>query len=377
MVYVEVAGQPLVILNDISIANEMLDKKSSIYSERPASRMGELARFADTLGLHPYNQRFEQMRRFAHKAIGTRTELERYVGLFESHIRKFSKALSQDKTKMEETLRHSVLEENDTFVLLADQFMNHLDELGKPGVYLVDIIPSLKHIPAWFPGAGFKRTAVNMREVNVNMIETPFQWTKKQMHRVSRNRLSYLTIWKERRPLKENTASSGSDTGVSLLRSFFLAMTLFPEVQSKAQDEIDRIIGSDRLPTLADHDSFPYVSPLVSELLRWACITPTAAPHRTVVDDTHRGYFIPKNSIVIANVGHMMHDPSLYPNPDQFSPERFLDVDGKPAEQEPRLGVFGFGRRSLCNQNLSGVSKVVKDGVEVTPTVRYTGEIIR
>jgi cytochrome P450 len=51
-------------------------------------------------------------------------------------------------------------------------------------------------------------------------------------------------------------------------------MTLFPDVQTKAQDEIDRIVGKDRLPVLADRDSLPYLSALQSEIYRWQPVTP-------------------------------------------------------------------------------------------------------
>jgi cytochrome P450 len=52
-------------------------------------------------------------------------------------------------------------------------------------------------------------------------------------------------------------------------------MTLFPDAQHKAQDEIDHVVGSDRLPNLADRDSLPYVDALVSEVLRWRPVIPT------------------------------------------------------------------------------------------------------
>jgi cytochrome P450 len=51
-------------------------------------------------------------------------------------------------------------------------------------------------------------------------------------------------------------------------------MTLFPDIQTKAQDEIDRIIGKDRLPVLADRASLPYVNALQSEIYRWQPVVP-------------------------------------------------------------------------------------------------------
>ena len=61
---------------------------------------------------------------------------------------------------------------------------------------------------------------------------------------------------------------------VSVLYTFYLAMTLFPDIQTKAQDEIDRIIGKDRLPVLADRASLPYVNALQSEIYRWQPVVP-------------------------------------------------------------------------------------------------------
>ncbi len=55
---------------------------------------------------------------------------------------------------------------------------------------------------------------------------------------------------------------------MSALGSFFLAMVLYPEIQRKAQAEVDRVIGRDRLPDFSDEPSIPYVTALVKEVLR-------------------------------------------------------------------------------------------------------------
>ena len=56
-------------------------------------------------------------------------------------------------------------------------------------------------------------------------------------------------------------------------------MTLFPDIQTKAQEEIDRVIGNDRLPVNADRDSLPYINALQSEIIRWGPVTPTGLSH--------------------------------------------------------------------------------------------------
>src|SRR5579863_8496848 len=56
---------------------------------------------------------------------------------------------------------------------------------------------------------------------------------------------------------------------VGALSTFFLAMSLFPYVQRQAQEEIDRVIGGSRLPTLADRSRLPYIAALLDEVHRW------------------------------------------------------------------------------------------------------------
>ena len=79
-------------------------------------------------------------------------------------------------------------------------------------------------------------------------------------------------------------------------------MAANPDVQKKAQAELDAVIGTSRLPEFSDEDSLPYIRALIKELLRWRSVVPLAIPHCSVEEDQYRGYRIPKGSIVIANV---------------------------------------------------------------------------
>ena len=61
----------------------------------------------------------------------------------------------------------------------------------------------------------------------------------------------------------------GGPQSVGALSTLFLALSLFPDVQRRAQEEIDRVIGGSRLPTLADRSRLPYISALLDEVHRW------------------------------------------------------------------------------------------------------------
>lgn len=76
-------------------------------------------------------------------------------------------------------------------------------------------------------------------------------------------------------------------------------MSLYPNVQAKAQRELDRIVGPDRLPTFDDYDSLIYIQAVVLETLRWLPVSPLGLPHCVTRDDEYKGMHIPKGSIVM------------------------------------------------------------------------------
>jgi Cytochrome P450 len=88
---------------------------------------------------------------------------------------------------------------------------------------------------------------------------------------------------------------------ISTLTSFFLVLLLYPDVQKRAQAEIDQVIGRGRLPGLNDRPSLPYIDGLCKELLRWRLVLPLGVAHATMEDDVYNGYFIPKGTTVLPN----------------------------------------------------------------------------
>lgn len=83
-------------------------------------------------------------------------------------------------------------------------------------------------------------------------------------------------------------------------------MTLSPDVQRKAQDELDQILPG-QLPTVADRPRLPYINAVVKEVLRWHPVAPMGIPHMSSEDDTFEGYFIPKGSIIMPNIWYHLH----------------------------------------------------------------------
>ena len=96
-------------------------------------------------------------------------------------------------------------------------------------------------------------------------------------------------------------------------------MALYPEIQKKAQAEIDAVVGPNRLPDFNDRPSLPYIIAIVKESSRWNLVAPLgrpviivsiivailmsseATPHMSTFDDEYNGFFIPKGTIIIGN----------------------------------------------------------------------------
>lgn len=143
-------------------------------------------------------------------------------------------------------------------------------------------------------------------------------------------------------------------------------MLYAPEVQERAQKELDRVTAGSRLPTFSDSASLPYIEAVVKELLRWECVVPLGLPHVTRVDDVsgrlsyrtsclihhqvYNGMFIPAGTTILPNQYGMSHDESIYPNPMLFQPERYL---GENKQRDPETIAFGFGARICPGRRLA------------------------
>lgn len=103
-----------------------------------------------------------------------------------------------------------------------------------------------------------------------------------------------------------------SSQTVAAISSFFFAMALYPDIQRRGQEEVEKIIGNQRLPKISDRASLPYVEHIMREMLRWRPVAPLGLPHVLTRDDNYDGYYIPSGAIVIPNIW-LVHSISLSP----------------------------------------------------------------
>ena len=149
---------------------------------------------------------------------------------------------------------------------------------------------------------------------------------------------------------------TGLETTASTLCWALLYLIHNPKVQQMLQQELDQVVGPDRLPELEDKKNLPYLEATITETLRLSSLVPLSVPHKTTADTTLQGYSIPKDTTVLMNLWSLHHDPEIWDDPEALKPERFLDEEGSfvPPKAD-RFLPFSAGRRVCLGEFLARI----------------------
>ncbi|EJD46792.1 cytochrome P450, partial [Auricularia subglabra TFB-10046 SS5] len=405
------AAPQFLVVSNVAVASELLDKRGAIYSDRPPFLMAHacaLAGFGWDLGTMPHNEPWRLRRRLVHQKFYSNATVQMH-GL----LRRSALELAQNLIRSPENFRHhirrlaaanimksvygiAIAAENDPYVDIAEKAMRTLGEVAIPGSNPVDMLPFLLWFPAWFPVLGYwTKWARSLRKYPEDMVEIPYARTRDDILKgVARPCMvtEDLELMHDDPAVTEQIIKdacavayiAGADTTGAFLLSFVMAMVLWPEYQRKAQEELDRVLG-ERLPDFGDEASLPYTEAIIRETYRLFPVTPFAVPHAVEEDDVYQGLLIRKGTTVIPNVWAIMRDESIYADPHTFNPDRWIKHGAiDPQSQDPRTaGTFGFGRRICPGRHFGDASvfisvatllkcfafgKHLENGVEVPPS---------
>ncbi|EMD40157.1 hypothetical protein CERSUDRAFT_151145 [Gelatoporia subvermispora B] len=365
VIFMRVFGMPMIVLNSLGGVVDLLEKRSSNYSDRLQAEMVTLIGWNWTLGAMEYGQKWRRRRRIFHQHFN-QTAVRQYKPQIRLFSRQLLKRFYEEPEEFEHHIHYvlganilsvayglEIAEKNDIHIIVAEKAMEAHVQVVIPGSFWVDFMPFLKYLPAWIPGAGFQKKAADWRVNTTAMKELPCQSVAARLS----ERMSHLEgealaaeedVSKDVLGLSSTNPVLNIDQIASTITSLVLAMVLYPDVQKRAQAELDQAVGTSRLPDFPDRESLPYIQAICKEALRWQPAAPFGAAHRSIADDEYNGYHIPAGILILENIWAILHDPMVYSQPEDFIPERFLK-DGRinPGVLDPSVASFGAGRR-IC-----------------------------
>ncbi|CUA75218.1 O-methylsterigmatocystin oxidoreductase [Rhizoctonia solani] len=415
--------QRMIIVDDPKIVTYLFEKKASQYSDRYVSQLALLIGWETDIIFIEYGPLLKHYRTLLQRALNNRVVLD-YLPLQEHETKRLLGRLYRSPERFMQHIHlmagsvairmvygYKVDSPDDRLVQAAEQVKAIFSDIMAPGRWMIEVFPLLRYVPKWFPGATFHKAVASWVPILQATEDETFEFVKSQMAKgtAEPSFTSKLLqpengqeVTKEEEDNIKRVAASlygaASDTTVSAVKSFFLAMTLYPDVQAKAHSEIDTFLQSQphkQFITMDDRPNLPYTSALIREVLRWHPVL-TLVGHRSNAEDDEnvvvgdKTYRIPAQTSVIANVWKIMHNPEVYPDPERFVPERFMGATAPPF---PENYAFGFGRRIWPGMHVAqqsmwlSISNILanftitkakdQNGVEIVPEENYTNDIIR
>lgn len=247
------------------------------------------------------------------------------------------------------------------FYALQDEWAGILDQGQTPPM---EVFPWLRYVPDFLtPWKGWKERAGSIKEKQSSLYHELFSETaarlaagksedcflarliKDQEAAVGSGRTKDVFTQVELDYIGGFIMEAGADTTAAVFETFILALAAFPEIQRRAQEEVDSVFGPEEMPHMADGRNLPYLKACLLEILRWRPPLPTALPHANTADDMYQGYFIPKGTTLILNSWAISRDPDEFDDPDSFDPSRFLSSQ------------FGVRNKTAKDQMIEGEKK--------------------
>ncbi|KAF8625938.1 hypothetical protein AX17_006664 [Amanita inopinata Kibby_2008] len=418
--HLRMGPQDVIVLNTADAADELFVHRSKSFSSRtPPHVAHDIVSAGQRLVFLPYGKEWKAARKSLHSSIGpgpsrkirTCQELESRVLLYDilQHGEKGWRPLAPGPNgEVPEDHWFSLVRRYATSIVMTvcygrrantiirNRYLHKIYAVlanivivGQPGNYLADVFPILRQLPDWL--SSWRTEGRKMHCWEMELWGGLLDELRDDLNKGVENN-SYIGGYLRQRveagkadapgcgitedgwlrdTLLAYTAGTvleaGSDTTASTIQSFILFMLSHPHVLEKVRAEVDAVVGSDRMPQFEDEPNLPYMVAAIKETLRKRPPTVMGIPHKADEDSIYDGYKIPKGSTVIGNVWAIHMDPTRYPNPTAYQPERWY-TPGKPTrwgsgpelDQPLTMGhssyVFGWGRRFCQGSHIAEAS---------------------
>ncbi|KAL4861559.1 cytochrome P450 [Aspergillus spectabilis] len=369
-----------IVLSSPTAIEELIVKKGQNFSSRPSTSTQAKIIAQDRLVQMEYGDMFRKHRKVAHRLLGMQNAMT-FMPYQEYESRQTLRLLIEDPVSFYEEMQRYAA--SVTFsLLIGARFarpesqipagitwtVQNMFQSMRPGAWLADWLPILDYLPdSLAPWRAEAHSIFNSIIEFWGVFYTPVAERVKTGDSPDCFLKSFLEspdidnfTESERRVLFSEILAAGSETTAITLQYFLKACLLYPDCIKHAQEELDRVVGPDRLPGWEDRENLPYIKAIVSEIHRWASVSPLSFYHATTNNDSYRGKEIPAKTTVLYNTYAVHYSDQYFPEPEKFLPERYLPRD------DPRHMVngaylanhygFGAGRRECPGKHVANAS---------------------
>nr|AGC29945.1 CYP98A68 [Sinopodophyllum hexandrum] len=377
-----------VVVTNSELAKEVLKEKDQQLADRHRSRSAaKFSRDGTDLIWADYGPHYVKVRKVCTLELFSPKRLEGLRPIREDEVTAMVEFIFIDCTKPENYGKSVVVKKylgavafnNITRLAFGKRFVNADGVMDEQGVEFKAIVANglklgaslamAEHIPwlRWmFPleeGAFAKHQARRDRLTRAIMEEHTA--ARQKSGGAKEHFVDALLTLQEKYDLSEDTImgllwdmiTAGMDTTAISVEWAMAELIKNPRVQEKAQEELDRVIGFERVMTETDISNLTYLQCVAKEALRLHPPTPLMLPHKANANVKIGGYDIPKGSNMHVNVWAVARDPAVWKEPLEFRPERFMEEDVDMKGHDYRLLPFGAGRR-ICPGAQLGINLV-------------------
>ncbi|XP_020580887.1 cytochrome P450 98A2 [Phalaenopsis equestris] len=376
-----------VVVSSSELAREVLKEKDQMLADRPRSRSAaRFSRNGTDLIWADYGPHYVKVRKVCNLELFSPKRLEALRPIREDEVTAMVESIFRETTRKDKVGQSLVVRNhlsgvafnNITRLAFGKRFVNSEGVLDEQGTEFKAIVAnglkfgaslSLAEYINWIrwiiplDEEAYAKHGARRDRLTRTIMEEHTRARQKDGARL--HFVDALLTLQEKYDLSENTIigllwdmiTAGMDTTVISVEWAMAELIKNPRVQHKLQDELDRIIGTDRIMTESDFPNLPYLQCVVKESLRLHPPTPLMLPHKSTADVKIGGFDIPKGSNIHVNVWAIARDPAAWNNPLEFLPERFQEEDVDIRGHDFRVLPFGAGRR-VCPGAQLGINLV-------------------
>ncbi|ESQ38233.1 hypothetical protein EUTSA_v10028583mg [Eutrema salsugineum] len=374
-----------VVVNSPSLAREILKDQDINFSNRDVPLTGRAATYGgiDIIWL-PYGAEWRRLRKVCVLKLLSRKTLDSFYELRRKEIRERTRYLYQQGQQ-----ESPVKVGDQLFLTMMNLTMNMLwggsvkaEEMESVGTEFKGVIseisrlagePNVSDFFPWIARFDFQGLVKKMR-VYVHELDAIFDQAIEHMKRLKsrddgecKDFLQHLMKLKDQEvdsevPITVNHVKAvlmdmvfgGTDTSTNTIEFAMAELISKPELMKRAQQELDQVVGKDKIVEESHITRLPYILAIMKETLRLYPTIPLLVPHRPAETAVVGGYTVPKNTKIFVNVWSIQRDPNVWENPTEFRPERFLDNTSCDfTGTDYSFLPFGSGRRSCVGVALA------------------------